>query len=568
MIASLVRIKLTRVGSGLGALHFTFPSTLLCVLLLPPGAYAQQAGSASTGSTASTATTGATTGPNSAWVPLKPAEIYQRCYVRMVRTPAPSSDALLAKVQSGALSPADACLQLFDRAQLKPSGSAMALASPTDATAIAILKTFNDFHRSWLTNKLYITANLRSELALIHDIEEPALYFTRALLGAGQRYDSVVTSTETLRGTRVQAAASGLTRFQAQTFYKYPAGVYPTTYTDLVLAYGGTTAVSPLPMNVPDTALVATGHLAGVEPAPSLVVPQTTYPLRLSYTNGTDPTNEVKIPLSTCKSGTVAIANCMDFKTALTADSTNVDLNRHFGGGILGSFGFMGDSTNLPEDNIPFFQDVIHRRLAENVFQDLMCIDLPALDPSDIPASDIQMDSPYPFRHSTSCMSCHRSLDNTALIYRGKFLTFTANSNTSTQKVGIGLPYFANLAANPGSSQFNLQGETGALIFRQRLGSSPTVVNIPVNSIAELGSAIASQQEFYNCAAKRYYQFFTGVNVNLSVPEKDPVSKRHQDFVLNLAVQLQADQSVRSLLQRIFSSPQFAIRNYQSEDLQ
>lgn len=504
---------------------------------------------------------------DSAWVSLSESEIYERCYERLVRDSVPYDDAIAAQVKAGSLKGATACLRLFDRAQLQPAGESIVLPNRSDRVGIAILKTFNDFHRSLFQNKVFLTANTRTPAALIYDQEEPALYFTRALLGKDVRFDSVVNSETGIAGVRERSMTPELSNFQAQRIFSWPR-TFPA-YSDFVIGYEiGPSIRDVSPMHVLDSDLTLTGALVGVKSRESIVVPASAHPLRGAFTKGSSPEDMQRIPLSTCKLGGVVDPTCLIYKEKLQADSANINLARHFGGGILGSFGFIGNNSNLVADVVPFYELQTHRRLGSRIYEDLMCMQMPVLNASDVPAGEVKVKSPYPFRRSSSCMSCHHAIDKTASIYRNKFMTVTATPNVNVQSVGIGLPYIVDLGAAPSTGHYNLQGEVGSLIFRQRLGSArPRVVRADVNSIKELGKAIAAQREFYDCAAKRYYQFFTGINVNLTAPETDPVSKRHQDFVLSLGAKLKTEQNLRTLVQRILASPQYKTRNFQAEDM-
>jgi hypothetical protein len=68
---------------------------------------------------------------------------------------------------------------------------------------------------------------------------------------------------------------------------------------------------------------------------------------------------------------------------------------------------------------------------------------------------------------------------------------------------------------------------------------------------------------FYVCAAKRYYQFLTGVSVNVedigapgaSQPTSAQMTQR--DLVISLGRKLKQDQSVQNLIYRIIDSDAF-----------
>ena len=516
---------------------------------------------------------------NSAWVPLTEGEIYKRCYTRMVRGPVPANDALLAKVEAGQITGAVACLSLFDTAKMVAGGAtgSFTLTNTSDLRASAIVKTFNDLHRSWFQSKLPGDTQFASANAILRDQEEPALFFTKALLATGAKYSDILTVDQNPRGVRIRdIGGTSANSFQAQLIYRTPATFPP--YTDFVVGYqsGKDSLLDVTPVHVPDAQLTQLGRLVGIEPLPPFVAP-IIYPVGRTtpYIKGTKPSDMRREPMSTCKDPTCTPAGscapdpeCVDFREAAVAASTNVDINRNIGGGILGSFGFVTNSTNLTFNVQPFYEKDIHRRIGERVFEDLMCQQLPVFNVDDV-GSYVDTASEYPFRQSTACMSCHAGMDNVALTYRNVFAVPSANPVASFQMIGQGMQTLITLPPKAGSNAFVLQGPTGALTFRQRVGPSGTtlgVVKIPVTGLDELGAAVSQQREFYYCAAKRYYQFFTGISVSLAGPETDPVAKRHQNTVIALGEGLKKNQSLRTLFQAIFNSDSFKTRNYKAED--
>ncbi len=61
---------------------------------------------------------------------------------------------------------------------------------------------------------------------------------------------------------------------------------------------------------------------------------------------------------------------------------------------------------------------------------------------------------------------------------------------------------------------FHLQVPTGKLYFRSLTGA---LVDKPVSNIASLGDAMSKTDDYYLCAAKRYFQFMTGIEIALTI---------------------------------------------------
>ncbi|MGE0527139.1 MAG: hypothetical protein AB7G93_09715 [Bdellovibrionales bacterium] len=495
---------------------------------------------------------------NDAWVTLSEPEIYKRCYVRLVRMPPDPDDALLKQVESGTKAGAAACLSLLDRAQLVPaSGGRLMLSNTNDKIAIRILKTLNDLHRTWFQNKVS-QQQFSIATGLLRDYEEPALYFTRAALGKGELYSGVVSGEKALRGLRKRTLTPNLEPFKAQAFFTpfrdRPQGRVVIAY------YSALQANKATPVEVPDSKLVTVGDLVGIGPGTNLTVPTNYRMGRTGTYNG--------VPLSTCKISATASpdSGCLDYRDALADVRDNIPVHPHFGGGILGSPTFISNNTNLILLNLPDGEGTIHRRIGARIFEDLMCMQLPVINSTDVPNSEVITSSPHPFRHSKACMSCHLSMDGAAFTYRNIQLFESANRAAVNNLVGEAVEEWIRLPVKAGSSVHALQGPKGRFVYRQKL-SPGQKTDVQVNGLEDLGAKVAATREFYLCAAKRYYRFLTGVDVNLETAETDTVGARHQKVVVDLANKMKTDKSVRTLFKRIFESDEFKTRNYRAEDL-
>jgi hypothetical protein len=465
---------------------------------------------------------------------LTPAELYSRCFVRMVRRPLPAMDPILAQVNVGTLTAPRACLNLFDKAQLgQVSGR---LADPSNGEAQEIVRTFQMLHRTFFQSRATVVdnVNFRTVQALLSDMEEPALYFTRAALQNSVRFDSVVTLNQPLRGVRVRPPST-LTKYQSQRLHRYASAALGDT-SGLTLRYR-TPSNTNMPFEIPDSELIDFGTLVGIEPAIQLRIPFAQRP--------------------------AVVSSRTQLLNALAAQLVNVDVRRHFGGGIIGSQGFLHANANLQGLELPQGEELINRRVSARVFQDLLCQQLPSLTAADV-AGDVNPSSPYPFRRSASCMQCHTSVDPLAGTLRNIVFLRSASllpRDGAVNSFGFGL--------NPvsGSTDENLQMPAGRLSYRENISGDH--INVPVTGLSDVGQRLAGGDDLYLCAAKRYYQFFTGINVPLRTLDSRAanyaLNKRHQDFVVHLGQRLKATQSVRTVFDLIFQSPTFRTRNYLSE---
>ncbi len=465
---------------------------------------------------------------------LTPGELYARCYVRLVRKPLALTDTVLAEVNAGTLTAPAACLRLLDQGELGQANGR--LANPANQVAQEIVRTFQMLHRSWFQSRAYAidAAFFRTSQAILADMEEPALFFTRAALQKNVRFDSVVTFNQALRGVRVRPAST-LTGFQSQRLFRYGSATLGDN-SGLTLRYRTPTNTLAA-LEVPDGELTSLGTLIGVEPSTPLTIPFAQRP---------------------------AIDRARtQLRTEMAEQLVNANIRRNFGGGIIGSQGFLLSNANLPPAQLAHGEEFINRRVSARVFQDLLCHQLPSLKATDV-GGDVVATSPYPFRRSASCMQCHSSLDPMA----GSLRNIVAlRSAAILPSVGAANLFAFGLNPVSGSSDENLQMPTGRLNYRENISGDH--VNLAVNSLTDIGQRLAGGDDLYLCAAKRYYQFMTGINVPLqpldSRTENYALNKRHQDFVVLLGQRLKATQSVRTVMQMIFQSPTFRTRNYLSE---
>lgn len=133
-------------------------------------------------------------------------QVYERCAAKLMRTTPSDTDPLVAQIKSQSLTGVDACKRLLQLAKFDSSGLIPAYAGrPTERDmALRVLATLNDVHNSWITVKNFQASNtcISSVTESVFDPQEPALFFTRALFGAGFKYSTVSTSTDNLRAIR------------------------------------------------------------------------------------------------------------------------------------------------------------------------------------------------------------------------------------------------------------------------------------------------------------------------------------------------------------------------------
>lgn len=471
---------------------------------------------------------------------LSPVEVYKRCYIRMVRKVPLDSDPLLQDVKNGKRSADNACLTLFDNAQFTTSG---VLKNRTSDDAKRVLKTFHDLHRSWLQSKVNPSSDPGAHL--IRDLEEAPLYFTRAAFLPNEPFRSVVTLQQGLEGVRDQRTYPQETNnFVSQRILNYRSDMdFPRTETDLIVAY-----VESIYDQATKT-FVNLGHKAIREPGPSVI--------ETGLLVGVKPAEIMTFPYYRAIKTTDP-----ELVEAERVKHVNFKVNEHFGAGIIGSQGFVNLNANLGVNQLANGDGVINRRLTSRIFEDLLCHQLPTLDDADV-AAYVDPKSPYEFKHQSTCMRCHSSIDGAGYSFRNIYrYRSAANAGAGSQTVGVPVDMAARFDPVQGASWYALQPPVGRLHYRELI--SRTHRNISVDSVQSLGNAIAEGNDLYLCAAKRYYKFFTGVDVSLTSDTKSDLDKYHRDFVVRLGSVLKDKQRVRDLLAELFKSAQFKTRNYQT----
>lgn len=467
--------------------------------------------------------------------------LFMRCYAHLSRQRPLPNNPLLVAVKSGSKTAVDACMELLDKAEFGVSGE---IRNTSDREAIAVLSTVYDFHRSWFKilnfdgrPTTYSNGELRH-----HDSSEGALILTRTLLQQGRRYEEIVTSQSSARAIRslgpwatIRKTGSALEEKQLRSSQ---AGLYR-------------------------------GVLTGV----------------MSWDVSTN---------------SKWFKDNGEFVEGLTQVQTLSALNtlRSFGGGIMGAQSYIWANSGFPSsgerdgrerESVTTVSNAsirMHRRWSQSVLSDLMCRELPVLRTADVNSmveeynlANIDSSMRLPFRQSTTCMSCHATIDPMAAIARN--LVFHTDSGydwdgngtvdtadvdkTSWVKMRIpdqvaeAQPY--HLMSRDG--QFYRRPPKGYLKYRSYDGSFQSIdvqANNQQQALQSLGAGIAQKNDLYVCAASRYFEYFTGIKVSLH-DEGDPrnptltaADRYYRDKVVEMGLELKSNQNLKSLVRSIISS--------------
>ncbi|WP_413584683.1 hypothetical protein [Bdellovibrio sp. HCB274] len=433
--------------------------------------------------------------------------IYARCYAQLTGLPVPTNSSVMASIKAGKTKAVDACIALLNKGKLASNG-ALAV---NDTESVRVLNNFYQFHRTWFptANQDQISGYQNEFDSNTNDFIEmstPALTLTRALF-SDLLYSNV------LRGTVKYAPIRGT------------PGTFALAQTDAA-GNVSSTAVVPAPYS-------GTGLISGIVPGASALI------------------------LANYSIPNLGLASQM-------SGQTGIDLHRALGGGILGQQGYF--LLNVGHSKGQVFDGALKlpRKWAKTTLENMLCFTLPALRESDIQAY-ISSSTDVQFRRAGSCITCHASMDQFASTARNWVVAETANGNVQKSimvgnfTVGSTVAHNWSATAVPG---YHRQNPTGKLMIRSYYNGN--LINRDVANVEEMGARLTELQEYYQCAAKKYFRYFTGIDVSLydrTDPANAPLNKalterdvEDRKFVETLGKELSQTQSLSKLIESILRS--------------
>jgi hypothetical protein len=437
--------------------------------------------------------------------------IYHRCYAHLVKDRPPANDPRLTLIRAGSLSGTDACLQVLESAELI-AASGTTISNTSDTVARKVIQNLHNFHHSWFGSRrfqgLADTCGDKSTGDIL-DATQPAAYITRALLKPGTEYKSIVTSAQSFQPLRENGTPNvGAQSLAAKVNYAYRQTPFP----------GGAQSSVNFPY-------IHRGAVIGVQPAPAMTLPNAAYDV-----------------------------------------AQNLDLKQTFGGGILGDPSYL--LQTVKEDPFTFEATgslKMPRKWAKSFFADLMCRELPLVRLGD-GAPWVNQAAAAPFRKSNACIQCHVTMDRMAGAARHLHYGRTFDGACTDGTFPNAFIFWPVPQTQPAQGAWSLASDTnfgrrppeGVLYFRSFDGK---LIHKEVTGLTALGAAISDTDDLYACAAKRYYEFFTGISVDLNDPGANGTNltlneaqKKHRDRVIAYGKSLKTHQSLKTLVREILSS--------------
>lgn len=252
----------------------------------------------------------------------------------------------------------------------------------------------------------------------------------------------------------------------------------------------------------------------------------------------------------------------------------NVDINRGFGGGVLGSPSFL--ILTFGNDNLRYMDGHRHtmRSWSKNVFKDFMCRSLPVLELHDT-YQYVNKKSHLSFQKNNTCMNCHATIDPLAGAMRNVSLGF---NNIIANKIDLKSKAMGHLQTSfpidvSGNHQlasvpkYARSKRSGVLRYRNFKGE---LIEESFVGADELGRILMSQVDPYICMSKRYLEYFTGVKIDLDSLVKNRTfhtaeEKFYYDLLVELGQKLKKSQSLKMLIRDIINHPLYRQRDFKAE---
>lgn len=490
-------------------------------------------------------------------VEASPFSEFSRCYGILTGMKLTRSHPSASNVIEGRLSPVDACMGVFYKALLNDSGIAIGDANSSSDSdldrkeARAVLATLHAFHRSWFPSDSFKAAlNLETETNEqdIYDPGQAANHLSRILFDTSTSYQDLVKGTRTVESIRTSGRPT-MGRFtdKPASWYLHRRVEYPA-----VKDVNNEDIVDP---NMPsfNPVFLQVGVLRGFR-----VLSSEEENVIFQGSGGAPARN---------------VANGLQ--------QFDIEYQKSRGGGAMGTisylllnmgFGFRG---GLP---ISDGGTLVGRRWSRSVFSDFMCRDLPVADAADT-NKYLRPSSTLGFRTQSTCTNCHASIDGAAGILRNfAFIPSTDTFNPYLPHSLMGIAEYpmyrpdgalssrtdrtkyltaeTDIFGSDRDTSFYNRPPNGRYIYRSAYSGEPR--DVAISSLDQMGEQMAAEPDFYICAAKRYFEFFTNRKV-VVVGGANSTGQNAVDrsAVIQLGLNLKNTQSLRQLIRDILAHPAY-----------
>jgi hypothetical protein len=511
---------------------------------------------------------------------LSQPELYARCYAHMVGDRVKKDDALMVQVKSGSLNYVDACMTLLKKANLDSNGIVSSkVGNDPDPVAQRILQTFNNFHNSWFAQQDYNDCSQYE----IHDPQEMS-YAVSNILFNNKPFSDMVTYPSSFAAIRVSPSNTVNDKYIACDHYLSTSKLKTISNVNIAPSYNEVFRSQAWSPYRPQT-----GTLIGIKPMPDedfvpFTLGHNIYDLPDPYEN-----YDQTAPNFATYSKYFNCCSFPAFNKAYVKSPTTIKPHASYGSGVLGAVSYFLLNNGRDFGFKPDGLIQVPRRWSKSVVQDVLCRELPVLRTADV-AADVDLNSATPFRAANSCMRCHDTMDPMAYGIRNLTTGRSSVGGTTARADESGASYFSydgtstiydQLAAKhvrkypvkyaedstflrtTADANFYLKPPVGKFNYRDIYGNLHNYTFTDLSGASSLGNYLKDLDDVYVCAAKRYYEFFTGIDVpiyDFADPTMPPASSDelyHRNFVIKMGKELKASQNVQDLIKEIISSEQY-----------
>jgi hypothetical protein len=441
----------------------------------------------------------------------------------------------------------------LDRARINPNDAQGRLVNPADAEGLAVLRRLYKVYSGFISAPTARSlSNFFEDFPAtedVYDFTSPALAYTENTLNPNRSFKDLFTITRTPVAKReidttvvypftlnwIYGGSHSTTTnvYSPRSRYGFafsPAGTNPDSVPVSLMYYASSTPTR----EDQNLAMIEVGELVGIH---------YNSPQQIIRTSNSAVTNIQGIPL-------------------------NFDMNTTLFAGIPFLRTYVLANTNLIAGNSPRPNlDAMPRRLSRSIMHDFLCRELPVIRASDAASFVSTAENANAFRKGSSCVRCHATIDPMAGVYRGVgYISAGDFQSDVLHRYALHVHKSApvtGFAAESGwpaakDNDYFKRPATGRLYYRNLSGA---LVNIAVANGDELSARISEQDDVYVCQARKLFQYFTGVRVDLNdiydpdeaaalaaMSEKD---WEYRNLVIQLGKNLKKHQKVRQTIEEI-----------------
>lgn len=498
-----------------------------------------------------------------------------RCYSQLTGERLPRDSSYRKTPPATSAAALAVCDSFLESSVLDPASNKVKNLS-SNQMGLKVLNTLYDFHRSWFGADTF-TGMQGSNYRHIQgttdnfDSTEAALFLTRAVVApSGSAYEPY---SSILQG-KVGAYALRQVDSEVNSTKKYPSNLLPSRYVDMVPAY------QPMILVKKDGATFRRSD------ASTTTLVTVSHPIQIGDLIGIAPDQRSLILTNynpyTERHNPDFSATRLNAQSAVSDPNymTGFNLYENQGGGILGlnSFIFMHwgqDPGVLQSGSLK-----MGRRWTEKVFNSLFCRELPVLRISDV-GGYVAPGAVSDFRKSTSCVSCHATMDQMAAVGRN-ILISASDSDYSAAAPGKFTHVIGRLKVSKSigdlwpamdQSDYHLTSPSGKVMYRTSDGA---LVNRSVASFEEVGATLRSSPDLFKCATNRYFELLTGIHLNLydkgdpalatTVQSESAETKEIRAYLDAVSSSFSQHQNLRTMIKALMRSKYFQDSNFTPKD--